>query len=211
MQKTADHSMRKAHTAFFLKPDSRSLSSSIISFSHILFNPSYKSSVFIFAISSWQTGLQKNWSNTIKATYYFEHQWRTQELQIALRFERPAPLLVWGQEQIIAEAFPAVLEESAKQRLLFFQSQFLPVQWRLCLREGARGAKTVIHLEQRKKTLKHCATEHKNSLRTQKKADTQKAKKNKGPKQRTSESLWSVFRLWFQLYNDYSLNIQFSS
>lgn len=192
---------------------------SSINFSHILFNPSYKSSIFSFAISSWQTGLQKKWSNTIKATYCFEHRWRIQELQTALRFERPAPLLVWGQEQIIAEVFPAVLEELAKQRLLFFQSQFLPVQWHLCLSEGARGQKTVIHPEQRKKTLNHCATKHKNSFRTEKKRQTHRKKEKKNQKnnqsikQRISDSLWSIliFSLWFLSYNYYSISSQFST
>lgn len=201
----------KTIQSFFLKPDTRSLSSSSISFSHILFNPSYKSSISIFAILNWKTGLQKNWSNTIKATYCFEHQWRIQELQTALRFERPVLLLAWGQEQIIAEVFPTVLEELVKQRLLFFQSQFPPVQWCLCLQEGARGQKTVIHPEHRKKTLKHCATKHKNSLRTEKKKQTHRRQKTpKGPNQRISEFLWSIFRQWFYLYNDYGLTSKFS-
>lgn len=136
-----------------------------------------------------------------KATYYCGHQWKIQGLQTALRFGRPAPLLVWGQEQIIAEVFPAVLEELAKQRLLFFQSQFLPVQWYLCLQGAAMRKKTITNLDQRKKPLKHCAVKHKNSLRIGKKGDTQKAKKNKGPKQRISEHLCSIFRAQLHLYN----------
>lgn len=160
-------------------PDTRSLSSSITSFSHLLFNPPYKYSL-LFPLKSRADKLQSSGKllQYNKATYYSGHRWRIQELQTALRFGRPAPLLVWGQEQIIAEVFPVVPEELAKQRLLFFQSQFLPVRWYLCLQEAARRAKTVTNLDQRKKLLKHCAIKHKNSLRIGRKGDTQR--KNKG-------------------------------
>lgn len=39
-----------------------------------------------------------------------------------------------------------------------------------------------------------------------KKGDTQRVKENKGPKQRISEYLCSIFRVSLHLYNNYSLN-----